>query len=50
MPREHSFVTPEALGDEGYREFCLLAELDAIQFGMEYSIASRKMTPTSIGP
>ena len=31
--REHSFITPEALGHEGYRQFCLLAELDAIQFG-----------------
>ena len=31
--REHSFITPEALGHEGYRKFCLLAELHAIQFG-----------------
>ena len=31
--REHSFITPEALGREGYGKFCLLAELDAIPFG-----------------
>jgi hypothetical protein len=30
---EHSFITPEALGGEGYRKFCRLAELDAIPFG-----------------
>ena len=33
MIREHSFITPEDLGSEGYRQFCLMAELDAIQFG-----------------
>jgi hypothetical protein len=30
---EHSLITPEDLGGEGYRKFCLLAELDAIPFG-----------------
>ena len=31
--REHSFITPEALGSEGYRDFCLMAELVAIPSG-----------------
>ena len=31
--REHSFITPEALGSEGYREFCLMADLSSTPFG-----------------
>ena len=31
--REHSLITPEDLGSEGYREFCLLAELAAVPSG-----------------
>ena len=31
--REHSLITAEALGGEGYRKFSRLAELDAIPFG-----------------
>jgi hypothetical protein len=30
---EHSFITPEALGGKGYREFCRLAELEPLPFG-----------------
>ena len=31
--REQSFITPEALGREGYGKFCLMAQLAAIPFG-----------------